>query len=74
MDATMLDMSKHKPKPGDRHQQPKMTLRLPEPVGDLLREMAAKEDRTITAIVLRALRAYATENGYTWPGSGGGSE
>ncbi len=51
----------------DRHKTPKKTLRLPKAVGDLLKHMAETEDRTETAVVMRALRAYAKENGYTWP-------
>jgi hypothetical protein len=50
----------------DRHLHPKITLRLPPPAGDVLRAIAEHEDRTITAIVLRALRAYAQAHGYTW--------
>jgi hypothetical protein len=52
----------------DRHLQPKMTLRLSEAHGEALRAIAGVEDRTITAVVLRALRAYAQANGYDWPG------
>jgi Ribbon-helix-helix protein, copG family len=56
------------PKPlADRHKQPAITLRLPEPYDGLLRHMAEAEDRTITAIVQRALRDYARANGYAWP-------
>jgi len=53
----------------DRHLNPKKTIRLPKEVGQALDDLAEKEDRTITTIVLRALRLYAKENNYPWPGS-----
>lgn len=52
----------------DRHLHPKLTLRLPGAEGEALRRMASAEERTLTAIVLRALRAYAREHGHPWPG------
>jgi uncharacterized protein (DUF1778 family) len=61
-------MAKKSSKHGDRHLHPKITLRLPPSAGQALRQMAEAEERTITAIVLRALRAYATVNGHSWPG------
>ncbi len=51
----------------DRHLDPKMTLRLPEEVGDALRDVADQEERTITTVVLRALRDYFKTHGYPWP-------
>lgn len=51
----------------DRHKQPKMTIRPSAKVGNALREIAGKEDRTITAIVTRALKLYAEQNGHSWP-------
>jgi hypothetical protein len=51
----------------DRHKSAAITLRLPEPYDSLLRRMADAEDRTITAIVQRALRDYARTNGYVFP-------
>lgn len=63
-DGYNASVAKRKP---DRHLTPKMTLRLPSAAGDALRTMAVTEDRTITAIVMRALRLYAGENGYEWP-------
>ena len=48
----MLVMAK--PKKNDRHRQPMFALRLPAAVRELVRKMAADEDRTITAVVKRA--------------------
>jgi len=62
-------MAKQQPKK-DRHLNPKTTIRLPKDAGDVLRGLANKEDRTITTIVLRALKLYAKENDYPWPGAG----
>lgn len=56
-----------KKKPTDRHKEAKTALRLSEAVGDALRQIAKAEDRTITAIVRRALRDYAEKNGHPWP-------
>jgi hypothetical protein len=56
------------PKSTDRHLQPRLTLRLPSAAGEALKAIAEAEDRTITAIVLRALRSYAQEHGYAFPG------
>lgn len=53
---------------GDRHKEPKMTLRFSKAAGDALRAIAEAEERTVTAVVQRALRAYAKANGYEWPG------
>lgn len=62
----MSGMGAKKPNKKDRHLEPKITLRLPSPAGDILRQIAAKEDRTITTVVLRALRLYAEQNGHSW--------
>jgi hypothetical protein len=60
---------KKKPEKNDRHLHPKMTVRLGPAAEAFLREVRSKEDRTYTAILIRALKLYAKENGYAWPES-----
>lgn len=69
--ATISPMSKKKStstrKEADRHKEPKMTLRLPEPYRNLVREIADKEDRNFTKVIQRAIRLYAEANGFKDP-------
>lgn len=64
---TMLVMGKKKGE--DRHRDPKLTIRIPAVAGEALRRIADSEDRTLTAVILRALKAYAQANGHNWPTS-----
>ncbi len=56
-----------KKKTTDRHLHSKMTIRLGPQAEALLKQAKDAEDRTYTAIIIRALKLYAKENGYTWP-------
>lgn len=51
----------------DRHVNPTMTLRIKPKFADAIRNIADAEDRTMTAIIIRAMRRYAEENGHEWP-------
>jgi hypothetical protein len=46
-----------------------LTIRLGSDEDAALRRMAESEDRTITAVVMRALKAYAQANNHSWPAS-----
>ena len=51
------------------HRGVQTAFRLPEDLRDRLREQAEREDRTMTAVVIRALEAYL---GLRWPFRVGG--
>jgi hypothetical protein len=59
-------MGKRPTKP-DQHKNQNMSLRLPPHLAEWLKQIAQSEDRTYTAVVMRALRTYAEKNGYEWP-------
>ncbi len=62
----MVCMSKKKP--NDRHLAPRITLRLPSKESEILKQLAERNERTLTAEILRALRKHFTEEGL-WPPS-----
>ncbi len=47
----------------DQHLAPRITLRLPTKETDLLRRLAERNDRTVTAELLRALRKHLQAEG-----------
>jgi hypothetical protein len=65
--GTMNGTMGAKKPPTDRHKQPRLTLRLPQEAGAVLRRIARKNHRTMTAEVLLALEKHAEENGEDWP-------
>ncbi len=58
----MLIMSK--PKKSDRHLAKRLTLRLPDREGEMLKQLAKRNDRTITAELLRAVRRHLEAEGF----------
>lgn len=64
----MIGMSK--PKKKDLHKEAQTTIRPGKVANFMLRRIAKQEDRTNTAVLVRALKLYAEQNGYEWPKDG----
>jgi hypothetical protein len=63
----MIDFMTKPRKKSDRHKARRITLRLPDRESRLLEELAEKNDRTLTAEVVRALRRYFKAEGADSP-------